>query len=762
MIKMNKIKSSIIIIFTVISALFSNSKLHSCSLSNMTVTHTDCMNGTFNVTVNCSHEATSDSFRIQGNGIIYGHYAYSQLPVTLTGLEGNCTTNYEFVIRDLEYQDCQVSTQVGQICCDQGCLLSELSLTQSVCYDIHFHDLTLNFNFQNSNSDYYDLWLNTNYVGYFPLNQLPKTLHLENTTNQYDHIKLCINDNPDCCIDGNVLNPCYTAQNCNLSEISATTSECESGLFNVTINFLHQFTSDSFRIQGNGVQYGHFAYNALPITLTGLAGNCTTNYEFAIFDLENADCHISTSIGTKCCEGDCHIYNLTLNPSDCHENNTHQLAINFNYQNPGNLYYNLWVNNVNKGTFLLNELPKTITIENTSNQYDHVLVCINDHPNCCTDGNVANPCFISQTCHLYELSAIPSECENGSFDVLINFEHQFTSDSFRIQGNGVQYGHFAYDDLPVTLNGLVGNCTTNYEFAITDLENGDCHVSTHIGSICCTEGCHITNFAYEHSECIDQNHYQLSLNFTAVNPTSDFFVLKVNGNVMGYYPIANLPVTVSIPNSNQATDYFSVCIYNNNDCCKEWHFSNPCFQTGDCNIGSLNYELHPCQEGKFDITINFEHQFTSDSFRIQGNGHTYGHYAYSQLPITITGLVGNCETNYEFAVFDIEKINCHNSVQVGKVCCNSSSTNESVHDELKALYLINSKELKIEISNSPVFNVNVSIYNLLSQEVFQKHYNTLTGNSNIDLSGLKGLYIIKIEYTGSNKTIKSKLLKIIN
>ena len=164
------------------------------------------------------------------------------------------------------------------------------------------------------------------------------------------------------------------------------------------------------------------------------------------------------------------ISNLQLTTSDCIGGNHHTLTMNFDVDNPGNDYYEVWINGVFRGTYLISQLPLTLTIENTTMQFDHVVICINDVENCCIEGDIANPCYYPGNCEIYNVVTDVTTCENGLFNVLLNFQHQFTSDSFRINGNGVMYGHFAYSDLPVLLEGLSANCETNYEFGINLME----------------------------------------------------------------------------------------------------------------------------------------------------------------------------------------------------------------------------------------------------------------------------------------------------
>ena len=66
----------------------------------------DSTTGTFDIELDALYANTSDSFDIVGNGINYGTFAYVNLPVTLTGLDADCETEYEFVIVDQDDPNC--------------------------------------------------------------------------------------------------------------------------------------------------------------------------------------------------------------------------------------------------------------------------------------------------------------------------------------------------------------------------------------------------------------------------------------------------------------------------------------------------------------------------------------------------------------------------------------------------------------------------------------------------------------------------------
>ena len=732
-----------------------------CHINNVTAEVTTCENGLFNVLINFEHEATSDSFRINGNGVMYGHFAYADLPVLLEGLAANCETNYEFGIRDLEHEDCHSATGLGVVCCEGACEISNLVLATSDCAENNHHSLTIDFDVENPGNAYFDVWVNSVFRGNFLITALPLTLTMENTTQAYDHVLVCINDVDNCCIDGNIANPCYIVENCDISNVTAEVTTCENGLFNVLINFEHEATSDSFRINGNGVMYGHFAYADLPVLLEGLAANCETNYEFGIRDLEHEDCHSATGLGVVCCEGACEISNLVLATSDCAENNHHSLTIDFDVENPGNAYFDVWVNSVFRGNFLITALPLTLTMENTTQAYDHVLVCINDVDNCCIDGNIANPCYIVENCDISNVTAEVTTCENGLFNVLINFEHEATSDSFRINGNGVMYGHFAYADLPVLLEGLAANCETNYEFGIRDLEHEDCHSATGLGVVCCEGDCSITDLSLSASECNSDEDFLLTIDFNYDNPGNDLFELWFNGWYIGNFNLNTLPLTLAFENSGFQADTIIVCINDQEECCAVGIVNNPCNPSDICNIFELDANVMTCENDLFNVEIDFSHNHTSESFMIRGNDKNYGTYTYSNLPVLLEGLNADCETSYQFDIIDLGDESCRKSTELGKVCCSTTDITDPSSPAGNYYYSSESNRMNLDFKENLYDEVIVTFYNLLGQKVDQVKLQQVSGAKYLEVLSDDYIQFGKIDLFRKGKLAGSETVKIM-
>jgi len=92
---------------------------------------------------------------------------------------------------------------------------------------------------------------------------------------------------------------------------------------------------------------------------------------------------------------------------------------------------------------------------------------------------------------------------------------------------------------------------------------------------------------------------------------------------------------------------------------------------GDCEIGELIIDDHPCEEGMFWVYFNFEYGNTSEVFHVYANDSYFGAFEYAELPLNLGPLEGDGETVYYFHVIDSEDPSCHSWKVFGPIECES-------------------------------------------------------------------------------------------
>ncbi len=663
-----------------------------CELWDLVVEPYECSDGFFMVDITFEYDGVGDSgFTVMGNGVTYGTYEYGDLPITIGNLEADCETNYEFIIKDVDNPDCQVSTDIGEQCCEgEECNIFDAEAASIECIDGPIVLVTdFSFEYENVTNDLFDLYIDGDFDDYYSYTNLPITFEFEadvtaefftiticdndnedccseftfenpcyeeseecditafdfgdnpecdgelivtdwlidgvnlsevgfdiyvndefelfveyEDDNWYDFdledpgtevivVKVCDNDNGDCCAEIEFENPCYEeGEECELWDLVVEPYECSDGFFMVDITFEYDGVGDSgFTVMGNGVTYGTYEYGDLPITIGNLEADCETNYEFIIKDVDNPDCQVSTDIGEQCCEGEeCNIFDAEAASIECIDGPLVLVTdFSFEYENVTNDLFDLYIDGDFDNYYSYTNLPITFEFEaDVTAEFFTITICDNDNEDCCSEFTFENPC--------YEES---EECDITAFDFGDNPEcdGELIVTDWLIDG--------------VNLSEVGFDIYVNDEFELF--------------------------VEYE-----DDNWYDFDLE----DPGTEVIVVKV-------------------------------CDNDNGDCCAEIEFENPCYEEGEeCELWDLVVEPYECSDGFFMVDITFEYDGVGDSgFTVMGNGVTYGTYEYGDLPITIGNLEADCETNYEFIIKDVDNPDCQVSTDIGEQCCEGEECN---------------------------------------------------------------------------------------
>lgn len=243
----------------------------------------------------------------------------------------------------------------------------------------------------------------------------------------------------------------------------------------------------------------------------------------------------------------------------------------------------------------------------------------------------------SQTnCTIKNLKATALPCSiDKKFTVKIQFDIENQGNQgFKILGNGKVYGSYSYDDLPIIIEGLAGNCETSYEFVVRDIAHEDCSAEYNLGKICCDGSCELNIINAHLSECIDNDRYKLGFDIFKSGTKNIGFDLYANDNHVGFYKYNQLPLSdISITSSSSPLETLVACENDNQQCCDTLYLASPC----NCNIHNIRSQVIECsvENQSYYLRINFDHNKTNDSFLIGGSSILHGTFAYADLPVFI-------------------------------------------------------------------------------------------------------------------------------
>jgi hypothetical protein len=335
---------------------------------------------------------------------------------------------------------------------------------------------------------------------------------------------------------------------------------------------------------------------------------------------------------------------------DCTSDTTYKVTINFQANNPPSNQFSLWANGQFFGIFNLNQLPLTIAqFPWGGGNVDFLKICFANSGTvgvCCAEAEFEVPdCLSGGPCEIFDLTTLSGPCNanTGTYPLKINFQVQNPGNNlFEVWVNGTYYGAHPLASLPYTIPNVPSNgpAVDVLKVCINDQPNC-CRTIEFFGTDCSNTGdCKIVDVQVTPGDCVPgTNTYKLTLDFEAVNPTSDSFQVWGNGGTyLGQFALSALPLTFqNFPANGPAIDVVKICIADDPNCCKIIEFHGPNCAGNDCEIVNLVVDPGGCTSNTtYELFVNFTAvNPPSNVFQVWANGQIIGVYNLSQLPLTI-------------------------------------------------------------------------------------------------------------------------------
>ncbi len=524
----------------------------------------------------------------------------------------------------------------------------------------------VNFEAGNTGQDYFDLYLDGEFLGYFPVSDLPLEVVLPCGDLPEGEVTVCMSDVPDCCASVTVdMSPCLP---CNIHDLEVEPNDCDAtGFFTLNVNFEHQGAGTSFKIKAAGEFFGPFDYADLPVTIGPFLGDGVTTYPILIRDTQDPACKLVGSFGPVDCEIGCVLHEVEL---ELIGQDVGELAywLDLTAVNPASDHFVVHFEGAFVGSYAYADLPVEVLLPCVNLPEGELVICDSDTTaNCCVTVPVdMTPCL---ECHIGELIVEPHECQDGTFYFDLDFPHQNGSaDGFKVAVNGQNMGVYSYADLPLTLGPLDGDGTTVYHLVVRDLSDPYCIRTADFGPVDCEQPCAGPSL---YAEVIGEGDEGILVEIGQSGPGLIEGSLDVyaNGIFIGTFDeLPANPMIITLPCGFPGPVFLTVCYHDVPDCCVELTLVLPdCL---DCHIFNVEAVHTPCDiEGLFFVHLNFDYVNVGDQFKVVGNGVNYGLFNYSELPVTLGPFVGDGSTVYEFVVSDVADPACSNYTEIGPVDC---------------------------------------------------------------------------------------------
>ena len=177
---------------------------------------------------------------------------------------------------------------VGNDCGDlevSDCAIEDFEMFEIFCDTDSTYSFMFNATFIEPGNDSFDLWVNNEFIGFFPINSLPLTLDGITPRNAtHDIIKICVNDNTDCCYILEYLRPeCLTTGISEWEQSLEVYPNPVNELLNIrSTQDMSRYTLQVYDLTGREV----FRYSGNTISRLDLSALETGLYQLLIIDGE--------------------------------------------------------------------------------------------------------------------------------------------------------------------------------------------------------------------------------------------------------------------------------------------------------------------------------------------------------------------------------------------------------------------------------------------------------------------------------------------
>ncbi|MCC7504622.1 MAG: hypothetical protein IT259_04960, partial [Saprospiraceae bacterium] len=626
-------------------------------------------------------------------GVSLGTFPLSDLPLTIEDYPSNGGDQDSVTICLTDLANCCLTQSFNVPDCPApNCDIANLSIETDSCNADGTFPIKVDFDYPDTSasSTFTAYAMGGQLLGSFSVNALPVTISNFPGGTPVGVLKVCIDNQPNCCATKEFQAPnCPAPPSCEIYKVRIQRDTCTSDTtYTIKLNFLvDNPTSDSFTVwANNGQLLGTYLLDSLPLTIVNFPYDGGTTDKITIC-VGNGCCVTRKFRVPDCLPAiDCEIFDLVVEPGDCTTDSTYNLKVKFNSLGADTDSVTIVVDGANMGTFHADSVPIMLTdVPWGGGNVALISVCYVGS-NCCRTKNFPVPdCLPGVSCEIYDLRVQVGDCNDDgtAYSIKINFEvANPDAGTFHVTGNNgeVDLGEFTLDDLPLTISDFPygGGATDN----ITICFSNDCCVTRSFKVPNCVNGndCLIHNIRVRTGQCNPDGTYRLRVNFDVQNAVSDSFnITAPNGQVFGPYAVADLPVFIKFfPGSGGPLDEIKICLLDDTGaqvCCKARKFAAPDCGGVNCEVTNLVADPGACNpDNTYSLVLNFNTTVNDSTaqFEVFGNGENLGTYALGDLPLTLANFPGNNNPQGVVKVCIVGQGNCCATIEFQQPDCDTT------------------------------------------------------------------------------------------
>lgn len=605
----------------------------------------DCQDDSlFTVEAFVQLRSNSDSVGILVDSLYYGEFPLdnnSFAEVIVRPIVPSTNGLHIITFYDPLRPDCFVIDTIVSPDCGNSCLISNLQITPDSCLTDTTLTLTLDFDYQNANNDFFDVFDERgNIVGTYRLNQLPIFItDFPKTGRDFQELSVCINDNPDCCIDAQFRAPRCVPNNCSITNLIVELEDCDSNSqYFITVDFDYTSDVDRFNLDlGNGFVY-RFLTQMLPVRI-GLL-DASAIYDLRVYNPDQSTCAATTQFGPNdCLPPVCPISNARVTDTiTCNRDGSYLVPFDFDFDSNIERIFNI-VDERGLRVFRTSTsaLPASMLLYPSDTTFRTLNICIENLPNCCTTIRFDEPDCDPQ-CRFGFVDIVDYECvDDSTFYATAVVEILNPNDSFNIDINGNFFGQYEYDapSTRVRIGPFESNNSQTGWVNFYDPTDPDCAAGDTLFNFNC-DTCYFSDLDIQLGDCDSNGVYYATLDFDYQNVSDSFRITLENQSYS--YSFADLPIQLG-PLLNFSSYFLRVEGINGVSCTKTTTFGPNNCPPPVCPISNANVTDISCKrDGNFTVTVNFDYNVPVDRNFIVKNERGSSVYfgSTANLPATFT------------------------------------------------------------------------------------------------------------------------------
>ena len=562
-----------------------------------------------------------------------------------------------------------IRLHVDNICINaiENCRIEEVTAEVIDCDNEGQYYVKLDF-IHSGTSEKFSIWMNENETGeIYKYADLPVRLGpFQAPLEQELTLEVRDVDNPDC-RSRTTFGPVDCSNNCELGELELSEAFCAEGggKYNIKIDFRHAGTGDRFLVESKGGFRESYSYEDLPLVLEGLPVPENGKDVLEICDKTNPNCCIRAEYEIDCGPV-CEIWEVVAQPLPCNEDGTYEVEVDLRHARTADKF-ELLINDESFGTYGYDELPVKVGPFDSRTDIALKFKVVDSSGECYNYTELVAPNCDPDACKIQNVKVVADDCDDdGYFKAKLSFDVTNPNDlGYYVFVDGQIEGPFDYSEENNTqvLGPFKGDGSTIYDFLILDIAEPACFGYYELGPVNCEpEDCKIGELEVKPLECIGDGYYSLLLDFEYQFPSHTHFdVLDEEGEVIGYFKLEDLPVTIKFKGSGNEKDVLAVCINDNPNCCSKTQWEAPGCRR-ECAWPVVKViEPHACDDdGQFMIDVEvFGQVDASPGFVVTtDDGRELGEFNYRDPFITLGPFEGDGESKYFLTFTDIANPEC--------------------------------------------------------------------------------------------------------